>query len=65
LPRRPHVEGIPSSLATHIPWPHLLAGFPLDYSRGRYFETLRGGGIVAAPPALHAALIDAVRKHKQ
>lgn len=40
-------------------------GSPLDYSRGRFFETLRGGGIVAAPPALHAALIEAVLKHKQ
>lgn len=37
------------------------AGRPLDFSEGRYFPDL-AGGIVAATPSVHAAIVAAVAK---
>lgn len=36
-------------------------GNPLDFSRGRFFPDLNGG-IVAATPSMHRAIIAAIRK---
>lgn len=36
------------------------AGNPLDFSQGRYFPFLNGG-IVAATPSMHAAIMAALR----
>ena len=37
------------------------AGRPLDFSQGRFFPDL-AGGIVAATPSMHAAIIAAIRE---
>lgn len=37
------------------------AGRPLDFSQGRYFPDL-AGGIVAATPSMHRAIIAAIQK---
>ena len=38
------------------------SGAPLDYSQGRYFETL-DRGIIAATPALHKRLVEVIAAH--
>lgn len=40
------------------------SGKPLDFSRGRWLD-LDGNGIVAAPPALHVKVIEAIAAERR